>query len=322
MRKFKRPRIICSKCIEFAPCRYNGLIIRSSVVENLKKHADFKPVCPEVKIGLGIPRDPVRVVKIDGNPSLYQPATRRNLTKKMNEFSESFLNNINSVDGFILKNKSPSCGIKNVRAYEGIGNQASKRNGVGLFAQMVINQFPCLPLEDEGRLRNLAIRENFFTKIFTLAGFREITDSGDFNDLLEFHTQNKFLLLSYNQVNMRKMGRILSNRHKKTLEDLKEDYGKLLLSSLSGSPKISTTVNVLMHSLGFFSQELSSPEKTFFLDSLQKYRAGRIPLLVNLNLIKSWIIRFGEDYLEKQTFFSPYPEDMMQISFIYDKMGK
>ena len=321
LRKFEKPRIISSKCIEFEPCRYDGSIIRSGVVENLQKYADFHTVCPEVEMGLGIPRDPVRVVNIDGNQELYQPATGINFTKPMKDFSESFLNHLGPVDGVILKNKSPSCGIKNVKVYAGMGNPASQRSGVGLFAQMVKDKFPYLPLEDEGRLRNLAIRENFFTKIFTLASFRNIAKSGDFQDLVDFHSRNKFLLLSYNQGYMRKMGRILSNRHSKSFGDLKEDYGKLLLLALSGSPKVGTNINVLLHSLGYFSRDLTSPEKSFFLDSVQKYREGRIPLLVNLNLLKSWIIRFGEEYLQKQTFFEPYPEDLMQITFIYDKMG-
>ncbi len=322
MRKFARPRIVSSKCIEFEPCRYNGLIIRSSIVENLKKCAEFYPVCPEVEIGLGIPRDPVRVVEAEGKMELFQPATEKIFTKKMQDFSESFLNSLYDVDGFILKNRSPSCGVKNIKVYYGFKNPGSRRGGVGLFARKVLDKFSDLPVEDEGRLRNLAIRENFLTRLFTLAEFREITEKGDFNDLVEFQSRNKLLLLSYSQEYLRKMGRVLSDRHSKSLLDLKRDYGNFLRKALSSNPKITSNVNVLLHAMGYFSKGLSSHEKSFFLDSLQKYREGRIPLLVNLNILKSWIIRFGEDYLEKQTFFEPYPEDLMQITFIYDKMDK
>lgn len=321
MRKFEKPRIVSSKCIEFAPCRYNGLMIRSNIVENLKKHVEFQPVCPEVEIGLGIPRDPVRIVRMERKPQLIQPTTGKNLTKKMNEFSGSFLKNLENVDGFILKNRSPSCGIKNVKRYYGIKNSGSIRDGVGLFAQMVKEKFPYIPLEDEGRLRNLVIRENFLTRIFTLAEFRNVKEFGTFNDLVEFQSRNKFLLLSFHQERMRNMGRLLSNSNK-TLKYLKEQYGKLLIQILSGNPKITSNINVLMHSMGYFSRDLSTEEKSFFLENLQRYREGRIPLLVNLNLIKSWILRFEEEYLDKQTFFQPYPEDLMQITFIYDKMDK
>lgn len=321
MRKFEKPRIVSSKCIEFESCRYNGLIIKSNMVKNLKKHAEFYPVCPEVEIGLGIPRDPVRIVGKEGKPQMIQPTTGKNLTKKMNEFSNSFLKHLDDVDGFILKNRSPSCGIKNVKRYYGIKNTGSIRDGVGLFAQMVKEKFPYLPLEDEGRLRNLIIRENFLTRIFTLAEFRKIKESGTFNDLVEFQSRNKFLLLSYHQEHMRSMGRLLSNANK-PLESIKKHYEKFLLQTLSGNPKVTSNINVLMHFLGYFSGDLSSEEKSFFLENLQRYRDGHIPLLVNLNLIKSWIIRFGEEYLDKQTFFQPYPEDLMQITFIYDKMDK
>jgi uncharacterized protein YbgA (DUF1722 family)/uncharacterized protein YbbK (DUF523 family) len=321
LRKFAKPRIVSSKCIEFEPCRYNGLIIASKIVENLKKYAEFFPVCPEVEIGLGVPRDPVRVVDANGRMELFQPATGKTFTLEMHDFSQKFLNSLPDIDGFILKNKSPSCGIKNIKVYHGFENPGSQRDGVGLFARAVLDKFPFLPVEDEGRLRNLAIRENFFTRIFTLAEFRKITESGDFNDLLDFHSQNKLLLLSYSQQYLREMGRLLSNRRSHPLEDIKEDYGRLLGTALSGDPKTTSTINVLMHAMGYFSRKLSPEEKSFFLDSLRKYREGRIPLLVNLNMLKSWIIRFGEDYLDKQTFFEPYPDDLMQITFIYDKMG-
>ncbi|MCE5214477.1 MAG: DUF523 and DUF1722 domain-containing protein [Methanobacterium sp.] len=320
MREFEKPIIVSSKCIEFEPCRYNALIISSKVVENLKGYAIFNPVCPEVGVGLGIPRDPVRLVKDNGNTQLLQPATGSDLTRKMIDFSDEFLSNLNDVDGFILKNRSPSCGFKNVKRYYGLNNAGAVRDGVGLFAQMVKNRYSYLPLEDEGRLRNLTIRENFLTKIFTLAEFRKINKEGSFSDMIDFHSRNKFLLLSFNQEIARKMGKSLSDG-KKHLESVKKEYGEFLVHLLSRNPKVTSNINVLMHAFGYFSNELSSAEKSFFLDNLKRYREGRIPLLVNINLLKFWILRFNEEYLDKQTFFQPYPENMMQITFIYDKMG-
>lgn len=321
MREFEKPIIVSSKCIEFEPCRYNALIISSKVVENLKEYALFHPVCPEVGVGLGIPRDPVRLVRDKENTRLLQPSTGSDLTRKMNDFSNEFLTNLKDVDGFILKNRSPSCGVSNVKRYYGLENAGAVRDGVGLFAQMVKNRFPYHPLEDEGRLRNMIIRENFLTKIFTLAEFRKIKKQGSFSDMIEFHSRNKLLLLSFNQEIARKMGKLLSDG-RKPLEDVKEAYGGLLSLALSKDPHVSSNINVLMHALGYFSKELSYAEKSFFLDNLEKYREGRIPLLVNINLIKSWILRFDVEYLDKQTFFQPYPENMMQITFIYDKMDK
>lgn len=321
MREFEKPIIISSKCIEFDSCRYNALMISSKVVQNLKNYAEFHPICPEVEIGLGIPRDPVRIVGKDDDYKLLQPATGKDLTNKMNSFSRKFLTQLKDVDGFILKNRSPSCGVKNVKRYYDIDNPGSVRDSVGFFAQMVKKKFPLHPLEDEGRLRNLFIRENFLTKIFTHADYRKIKKEGSFSDLIEFHSRNKLLLLSFNQELTRKMGNLLSNG-KKPLEYLKEEYGKLLTLALSRNPQVTSNVNVLMHSLGYFSKDLSSDEKAFFLDNLQRYREGRVPLLVNINLLKSWILRFKVEYLDKQTFFQPYPDDMMQVTFIYDRMDK
>ena len=315
MRKFEKPKLVSSRCIEFEPCRYNGLMIKSSIVEKLREYAEFLPVCPEVDIGLGVPRDPVRVVDAGNGIELFQPATGKKFAKKMNKFSESFLNSIKIVDGFILKNKSPSCGVKAINIYTSFEDSRPRRDGVGLFACNVMKKFSNIPVEDEGRLRNLFIRENFLTKIFTIADFRKVR-SGDFHDILNFHTKNKLLLMSYSPKNTQKMGQEVSNRHGKPLKEMKEDYESILFETLSQEPKVSLNINVLMHALGYFSKKLTHDEKAFFLNSIKEYREGRIPLLVCLNILKLWIIRFDQDYLVKQTFFEPYPQDLMQITFI------
>jgi uncharacterized protein YbgA (DUF1722 family)/uncharacterized protein YbbK (DUF523 family) len=315
MRQFERPYLVSSKCIEFDSCRYNGIMIKSSIVEKLREYADFLPVCPEVAIGLGVPRDPIRVVDTGSGFELFQPATGKKLAHKMEVFSKSFLNSIKNVDGFILKNKSPSCGVKAINVYTSFEDSRPRKDGVGIFAENVIKTFKNIPIEDEGRLRNLFIRENFLTKIFILADFRK-AKSGRFQDILNFQTKNKLLLMSYSQENTHEMGRKISDRHEGSLNDMMALYESLLFETLSEIPKIASNINVLMHALGYFSKELTHDEKAFFLNSLQEYREGRIPLLVCLNIIKLWIIRFDQDYLLNQTFFEPYPTDLMQITFI------
>lgn len=315
MRQFERPYLVSSKCIEFDSCRYNGLMIKSSIVEKLREYAEFLPVCPEVDIGLGVPRDPIRVVDTGEGLELFQPATGKKLAKKMKIFSETFLNSIKIVDGFILKNKSPSCGVKAINVYTSFEDSRPRRDGVGIFAGNVIKKFKNIPVEDEGRLRNLFIRENFLTKIFILADFRKVK-SGNFQDILDFQTKNKLLLMSYSQDNTHEMGRTISDKHEEPLEDMKKRYESLLYETLSEMPNVSSNINVLMHALGYFSKKLTHDEKAFFLNSIQEYREGRIPLLVCLNVLKLWIIRFDQEYLLKQTFFDPYPQDLMQITFI------
>jgi uncharacterized protein YbgA (DUF1722 family)/uncharacterized protein YbbK (DUF523 family) len=286
------------------------------MVKKLKNYADFAPVCPEVEIGLGIPREPIHLEKDHEQIELVQPATGYNCTEKMLEFSDSFLKSLEDVDGFILKNKSPSCGVKAVKVYPKGGNSRPWTDGIGLFAAAVFRCNPLTPVEDEGRLRNYHIRENFLTRIYTLADFRENVENGDFSNILDFHRKNKLLFLSYSQIHSRKLGKLVSNSKKMPFSQLVQKYGIIMKEMLKNDPLPTANINVLMHALGYFSRDLTSPEKSFFLDSLEKYRQGRFPLLVNQNLLKSWIIRFNNEYLMDQTFFEPYPEELMEITFI------
>lgn len=316
MRKYQTPNLVVSKCIEFESCRYNGLIIASPIIKKLKDYVNFIPVCPEVEIGLGIPRDPIRLVEINGEINLIQPSKDLNLTQSMEEFSSSFLSSLTDIDGFILKNKSPSCGVKAVRVYSHPGNSRPKTDGIGLFANSVFNEFPYTPLEDEGRLRNLQIREDFLTSIYTLSDFRKVKKSQEVSELINFHSQNKFLLMAYNQNIMREMGKILGEQKNYSKEDLFSKYDNMLGKTLKKPPEIPSNINVLMHVFGYVSDKLNHEEKAFFLDSLGKYRNGIMPLLVCLNLLKSWVIRFDKDYLAQQTFFQPYPSELMPVTSI------
>lgn len=316
MREFSRPRLVASKCLEFDSCRYDGSMVRSSIVGKLKNYAEFYPVCPEVELGMPIPRDPIRLVENRKEIELLQPSTGFLFTQQMIKFADKFLGALPVIDGFILKNKSPSCGIKAVRVYPHGGNSRPRTDGVGAFAREVFHRFSGLPVEDEGRLRNFHIRESFLTRIFTLAEYRDLLESENFNDLISFHTQNKLLLMAYNQGLLREMGRIIANGKEKPFHELKNEYGQHLLKNLSEPASAPANINVLQHAMGYFSKKLSHDEKIFFLGALQKYREGKIPLLLCQNLIKSWIIRFDDVYLEKQTFFDPYPPDLLEITFI------
>jgi len=317
--KFHKPKLVVSKCIEFEACRYNGLIIASPIVKTLKNHVEFQPICPEVEIKLGVPRDPIRIVEIDGEPNLIQPSTGKNLTQQMNSFSDSFLNSLKGVDGFILKNRSPSCGIKAVKVYPYPENSMPQKKGVGLFGAAVFEKYPYLPVEDEGRLKNLIILENFLTSIYTLAKFRKLKESYDLHDLIEFHSQNKLLLLSYQQDLTRKMGNILAHQKEYEAEDLFQRYYELLLKTMHVPPETPSNINMLMHALGYVSDKLSREEKAFFLDAMEKYRQGVMPLLVCLNILKAWVIRFNDEYLAQQSFFRPYPEELMPVTTLYMK---
>jgi uncharacterized protein YbgA (DUF1722 family)/uncharacterized protein YbbK (DUF523 family) len=311
--EFLKPKIVISKCIEIDHCRWNGNIIKSEVVKILKKYAEFHPVCAEVEIGLGIPRDPIRIIKSE-NLKLIQPSTMREYTKSMENFAKAFLSSLSEIDGFIMKFKSPSCGLYETKYhYDEKPGSAVLEKGPGLFGKAVLEKFPKAAIETEARLTNFRIREHWLTKLFILRYFRAIKASDSHNELVEFHSRNKLLLMAYNQNLMRKMGRIVANPLRKSFDDVIEEYEELLIHSVNKPPNFTSHINVLMHALGYFKKTLSSQEKAFYLDELEKYRSGWIPLFVFNELIKVLIVRYNEDYLKNQTYFNPYPQELMNF---------
>ena len=282
-------------------------------MRKLEKHVNYIPVCPEVEIGLGVPRFPVRIVR-SGPTRLIQPSTNRDLTGLMNEFSERFLAGLRDVDGFILKHRSPSCGVKDVRIYPSAEKSAPLGTGPGFFGGNVQERFPGLAIEDEGRLKSYTIREHFLTKLFTLTSLRETMRSQRISELVRFHTNNKFLLMSYSQKELRILGNTVANHDKKETTQVMQDYQEGLKNAMKNPPKPTNRINVLMHIFGYSAGKLSKKEKEFFNETLELYRDGRIPFTSALQLLRSWTIRFENEYLLYQTYFEPYPEDLMELS--------
>jgi uncharacterized protein YbgA (DUF1722 family)/uncharacterized protein YbbK (DUF523 family) len=283
-------------------------------VDTLREYVNFTHVCPEVAIGLGVPREPIRIVQRGGKGRLLQPATGRDLSEEMKVFAESFLAELKDIDGFILKNRSPSCGIKDVRIYQSVGKGPVAGKGAGFFGGMVMEKFPGLAIEDEGRLMNHKIREHFLTKLYLRARFRQARASRDIRDLVAFHTENKLLLMGYNQKELNALGRITANKEKKKkVDEVLREYETHLRKALARAPRCSSTINVLMHVFGFFKREISAKEKAFFLETLEKYRNGLIPMGSVLVILNAWMVRFEDEYLMKQTFFAPYPIELVGL---------
>lgn len=314
MKTYPRPRVVVSKCLEFEACRYNGQVIRDAFVKGLERHVDYLPVCPEVEIGLGVPRFPVRIVSQDNKSRLVQPATGKDLTEEMVDFCEKFLSSTEKVDGFILKFRSPSCGMKDVRIYGKAEKSPSIGKGSGFFGGDVLGRFQGLAVEDEGRLKSLRIREHFLTKLFALAQFRSVKEAGQMRDLVRYHTENKLLLMAYSQKELSFLGNIVANQDRKPLGVLLVDYETHLHRCMEYPPRRTSNINVLMHILGYFSKQLSKDERQFFLETLELYRESRVPFTSVLRLAKAWAVRFKNEYLLSQSFFDPYPSDLMEWS--------
>lgn len=311
---FPRPRIVISKCLTFDNCRYNGEVIPDTFVDKIKPYVEFIPICPEVEIGLGTPREPIRIVDVGGKNELYQPATGKFFTDKMYSFTERYLKSLKNIDGFILKNRSPSCGPGDVKIFKGFEKSAMATRGNGLFADEAIRQFPNAAIEDEGRLKNHQLREHFLIKLYTFTRFRLIRSSIKMGELVDFHSRHKLLLLAYNQSQYRICGRIVANLDHIDTGHVFDEYEKGLIRIFKKIPRYTSIINTLQHALGWISDGLSKKEKSFFLNSIEEYRDERIPLSVILQLIYAAAIRFNNTYLLNQVFLNPYPRELMDIT--------
>lgn len=311
-RGFPRPVVVMSKCLELEACRYNGQAIRAPFVLQLEPHVRLEAICPEVEIGLGVPRDPIRLVLLGGRQHLVQPSTGQDLTERMADFSRRYLSAVGEVDGFLLKSRSPSCGIKDTKLH-GEKDSGPIGKGAGMFGAAVLKRFPLAAVEDEGRLTNLRLRHHFLTKLFARAALREVKRQGSMAELVRFHTAYKLLLMAYHQGELRALGRIVANPDRRPVGEVLAIYEERFGHALAHPARRRSHINVLMHALGYFSGRLSAQEKAFFLDSLEVYRDGREALTGPLTVIQAWIIRFGEEYLAAQRYFAPYPRELRDL---------
>lgn len=313
---FPRPRIVVSKCLGFEACRYNGQKIQDQTVELLQPFVEFVPVCPEVEIGLGVPRDTIRLVTTDsGETRLVQPSTDRDLTEPMGRFADSFLDGLGPVDGFVLKNGSPTCGTSAVKVYESAEPSPPVRKEAGMFAREVLDRFDELAIEDEGRLRNFPIRHHFLTRLFALADLRALgaVERLEVAELVDFHRRYKHLLMVYHEERMRQLGRIVANPEARSGEELFADYAPLFRRALAAMPSRPTHVNAIMHMYGHFKGQLSQGERDQFHEMIEEFRDHQLPMSALLVLLRSWCARYDYDYLADQRYLNPYPRQLIQM---------
>jgi uncharacterized protein YbbK (DUF523 family)/uncharacterized protein YbgA (DUF1722 family) len=306
---FPRPRIVVSRCLGFEPVRYNAQVISDDMVRRLIPHAEMIPTCPEVEIGLGTPRPPIRLVRDDREAGLrvFQPKTGRDVTEEMAAFSRSFLGSLEDVDGFILKNRSPSCGIGDVKVY-GPGEGVVEGKTSGAFGARVLEEFPHAAIEDEGRLRSVALRERFLSLLFGLARLREVERTRSRRALTEFHASYKYMLLAYSEEGMRELGRIAASVAERPWEESMAMYRAAFARAMAKPARLRSHVNALTHAFGHVSDGLSPGERQFFLATLEDLRASRTTVPATLLLLRSWVVRFDVAYLKRQAYFNPFPD--------------
>ncbi len=309
---YSKPNIVISKCLEFEACRYDGQMINNKYVRLMKNHINFIPICPEVEIGMGTPRDTIHLVSNKNGKKLIQSSSGIDYADKMLKFSNDFLCSIDNVDGFILKSRSPSCGLTSTKIYPKIKKNTSPiGKGAGLFASKIKEKFIDHPIEEETRLNDVFLREHFFTSIFTLSEFRSVTN---FKELYAFQAKHKYLFMTYNQVKMRQMGNIAANLDNNSFEYVKKNYSDLLYKLFSKRPRYLSNINTQMHIFGYFKHMLSSKEKVYFLELLDKYRNGIIPISSVNTVLNAWSIANKNSYLMNQSYFQSFPSELIILN--------
>jgi uncharacterized protein YbgA (DUF1722 family)/uncharacterized protein YbbK (DUF523 family) len=306
-------RLGISRCLLGDEVRFDGGHKQNEFLkEVLGRYVEWVPVCPEVEAGLGTPREAMRLVDDVQKPRLMTIKSGTDHTRALEAMSTNRIEQLKDMDlsGYVFKKGSPSCGIERVRVYNEHG--VVNRKGVGLFAQAFIKRFPLIPVEEEGRLCEPALRENFIERIFCYRRWqdlvqREITRQA----LVQFHTIHKYLLLAHHPQQYEVLGRLVGEAHHLRPKELAHRYGELFMKVLAVKTTVRKHVNVLQHILGYFKERLGIHEKAELLGVIGDYHHGLTPLIVPLTLIKHYVRIFDVGYIRDQVYLNPHPKELM-----------
>ncbi|WP_439841573.1 YbgA family protein [Aeromonas taiwanensis] len=300
-----------SACLLGQEVRFDGGHKRSSFCErDLGSHFDYHPVCPEMAIGLGAPRAAIRLVKRQGEIRAEASNGSFDVTDRLIAFSEQKARQLDFLSGYILCAKSPSCGMERVRIY-GANNEGSAKEGVGLFAKALMEANPLLPVEEDGRLCDPILRENFVLRVFAYHDWQQLCARGiTASALIRFHSRYKYLVLSHATTHYRALGKLLGNLAKADLQEVADSYIKGLMAALALRANRRSHTNVLMHLQGYFKRVLTPAQKQELCEAIDKYRTGLFPLLVPLTLIRHYLREYPNPYLSEQVYLNPHPDTL------------
>ncbi len=311
---FSKPVVVASKCLGFAPVRYNGGIIHNDFVQKLKDFVEIKLVCPEVALGLGVPRPSIRLVDDGSGPRLYQPETDRDLTQAMVDHASEIIRTVGTVDGFILKGKSPSCGVRGVKIYPAGPKVIPRGKTAGFFGGAMVAAFPDCAVEDEENLSNPPQREHFLSRIYMLADLRDTNGFGTVDALRCFHMRNRMLILLYSAQTLRRLGTLLASSAGRPAPEVFQDYRAILMPSLRHLPRANGVSTVLKAVFAPLAKHVSPQERTLFMETLEQCQLRQVPLSVPMGLIRAYLARVENRDLDSQTLLRPYPEDLVTIN--------
>jgi uncharacterized protein YbgA (DUF1722 family)/uncharacterized protein YbbK (DUF523 family) len=281
------------------------------LTDTLGQFVEYVPVCPEMECGFGVPRESFRLVGDPENPRLVTTRTNQDHTERMAEWAKRRVGELEKEDlcGYIFKGGSPSSGMERVKVYD--RNGVPSKVGVGLFARIFMNHFTLLPVEEEGRLHDPRLRENFIERIFALKRWRDgLKEKQSLNALIAFHTRNKLLLLAHSPQHHRQMGKLVAAGKELPLRELYARYQDIFLEALRLKTTNKKHTNVLMHMLGYFKEQLSAVEKQEMLELIEQYRLESLPLVVPMTMMSHYVRKYDETYLKEQTYLQPHPAEL------------
>jgi uncharacterized protein YbgA (DUF1722 family)/uncharacterized protein YbbK (DUF523 family) len=317
---FPRLKIAVSDCLRGTECRYNGGHSQDDFVNHeLAKYADFYPFCPEAA-AIGTPRETVRLVGIvtpENITEIHVQGSKSaiNFTAGIEAYNQKIIPELlaKNIDGAVVKSRSPTCGIERIKVYQPTGEWHGSKDPMqaGLFTGSLREAAPYLAIEEEGRLQDAWLRENFMMQVFTQARWREfLAEQPGVVDLQIFHRDHKYMLLSKSERLFREMGPLIASTRKDNLEANLQSYQTKLFELLAARSSKGQIKNVLEHIFGYFKDEVTADEKQNFIDSVTEFTQGIVPLIAVIKVLEQFLTHYGSDYLKTQVFFNPYPADL------------
>lgn len=305
-------RVGISSCLLGEEVRFDGGHKRDPyVMEVLGRYFHWVPACPELEVGMGVPREAVRLEGSVEDPRMIGTRSQTDWTDRMKAYSQERARQLEKLDlsGYIFKSKSPSCGLERVRIYTKGG---SSKNGRGIFAAQVVASLPLLPMEEEGRLNDPKIRENFIVRVFSYYRLKSLRrDAFRISHLIDFHAKHKYLLLAHSPRHYKQMGTLVGNASTYPHDHLLAQYSSLFMQALKMHSSIRKNGNVLLHILGFIKKQLEPAEKQDILESIRDYQNGITPLVVPLTLLRHYLKKHKVKYILEQVYLDPHPKELM-----------
>lgn len=306
-------RLGISTCLLGEKVRYDGGHKLDKYLKDvLGKYVEWVPVCPEVEYGLPIPRESLRLVGDPASPRMVTTRTNIDHTEGMLRWASKKASELGkaALCGFVFKSRSPSSGMQGVKVY-GDGGSVSKK-GIGMFARAFMNEYPVLPVEDEGRLNDASLRENFIERVFVYSRWLDYLKSGGSRaGLVDYHTSHKLLIMAHSPKHYSMLGKLVAEQKNYSPEKLRIEYISTLMEGLKLIATIKKNTNVLQHIAGYFKDKLSAAGKAELQELINNYHKGLIPLIVPVTLLNHYVRKYDDAYLKRQVYLHPHPLELM-----------